>query len=276
MAYRIIADSSSNILTSEDASYKCVPLKIITDEKEYIDDITLDTEAMISDLQQYSDVSKTSCPNVADWKESFGEEDDIFCVTITSNLSGSYNAASLAVQDYLEEHPDKRALVIDTLSTGPENALVIEKLQELTKQNLSFDEIENKIKEYMNKLHLIFSLESLRNLANNGRCSKAVAGLAGILNIRVVGQASEEGTLEITNKVRGTKNALSTIFENMLKNGYNGGNVRIHHCQNESAAKTLAERIKTAFPKASIQIALCAGLCSFYAEAGGLLIGFEG
>ncbi len=275
MTYKIISDSSSDLLELPGAVYESVPLKIITNEKEYVDNSALDVDGMIADLSQYKGTSRTSCPNVGEWKDSFQDSDGVFCVTITSGLSGSYNAASTAVQDYLEEHPDRKGVVLDTLSAGPEIALVIEKLQELIDKKLPFEEIEKTIRSYMEKLHLIFSLESLKNLANNGRCSKAVASLAGILNIRVIGMASEVGTLEITDKVRGTKNALNTIYNNMMQHGYKGGSVRIHHCQNENAAQTLADRIKAAFPNAKIQIKKTTALCSFYAETGGLMVGFE-
>lgn len=275
MTYKIISDSSSDLLELSGAPYESVPLKIITDEKEYVDNTSLNVDEMISDLRQYKGTSRTSCPNVGEWKDSFEDSEGVFCVTITSGLSGSYNAASTAVQEYLEDHPQRKGTVLDSLSTGPESALIIEKLQELIDKKLPFEEIESAIRSYMEKLHLIFSLESLKNLANNGRVSKAVAGIAGILNIRMVGIASEVGTLEITDKVRGTKNALNTIYNNMMKYGYKGGNVRIHHCQNEEAAKTLADRIKAAFPNAKIQIGKTTALCSFYAEAGGLLVGFE-
>ena len=276
MTYKIISDSSSDLLELPGTTpYATVPLKIITDEKEYVDDSSLDVDGMISDLRQYKGTSRTSCPNVADWKESFEDYEGVFCVTITSGLSGSYNSAHSAVIEHLDEHPDRKASVLDTLSTGPESALIIEKLQELRKQNLSFEEIDEAIREYMKRLHLLFSLDSLKNLANNGRVSKAVASISGILGIRVIGKASDIGTLEVTDKSRGTKNALNTLYDNLLKTGYKGGNVRIHHCQNAEAAQTLADRIKEAFPSANIIIRKTTALCSFYAESGGLLIGFE-
>ena len=276
MKYKIVSDSSSDLLTFENCDYLSVPLKIITDEKEYVDDSCLDLDGMITDLANYSGTSRSSCPNMDEWMESFDDADGVFCVTITSGLSGSYNSASMAVAEYLQQNPEKDAVVLDTLSTGPESALIIEKLRELIHENLSFSEIESKVREYMKSTHLIFCLESLKNLANNGRVNKAVAKVAGIIGIRILGKASNEGTLEITNKIRGSEKVLSEIIKNMKSSGYNGGKVRIHHCQNESAAQTLKEKIKAAFPGASILIQRTGALCSFYAESGGLLVGFEG
>jgi len=276
MNFRIIADSSADLLELDSTDFQSVPLKIITSEKEYVDDSSLDVAEMIADLLKYKGTSKTSCPNVGDWKAAFGDSENIFAVTITSNLSGSYNSASLAMQDYLGEHPDRNGYVIDTLSVGPESVLIIEKLRELVADKFNFEEIKNKIIEYKNRTHLAFSLDSLRNLANNGRVSVAVAKISGLLGIRIVGKASDEGTLEVTDKARGADRALSDILRNMLSNGYTGGKVRIHHCQNSSAAEKLTAMIKEKFQKASVFIRETRGLCSFYAEAGGLLVGYEG
>ncbi len=276
MNYKIISDSSSDLLTLDGIPYCSVPLKIHTSEKEYVDDASLDVNGMIADLQKYKGISKSSCPNVGEWKDSFEDYDNIFCVTITSNLSGSYNAASMAVSQHLEEHPEKNGFVIDSLSTGPENVLIIEKLKELINSGLHFDDIKEKIMKYKQNTHLIFCLDSLRNLANNGRVSHAVAKIAGILGIRIVGKASNEGTLEITDKARGADKALAAILRNMIDTGFTGGVVRIHHCQNLASAETLGQMIREKFQNAVIRIQETRALCSFYAESGGLLIGYEG
>ena len=273
---KIISDSSSDLLMLDDGAYACVPLKIITDDKEYVDDSGLNVSNMVEELLKYKGTSKSSCPNSLDWKEAFEDYDCVFCVTITSNLSGSFNAANLALSEYLSEHPEKQGYVVDSLSAGPEVALLIEKLRELVSRELSFEEIVEKIKTYQSKTHLLFALESLRNLANNGRVSNAVAKIAGLLGIRVIGKASAEGTLEIISKAKGEKKAQAEIFKNMMINGYYGGKVRIHHCQNLQAAEAIQEAIKAEYPNASVVITETRGLCSFYAESGGILIGFEG
>lgn len=276
MEYKIISDSSSDLTTLEGVPFQSVPLKIITAEKEYIDNEALDVSGMMKDLQHYKGRSSSSCPNTDDWAAAFEDADNIFCVTITSGLSGSYNCARISSNEYVEENPEKKAFVIDSLSTGPENALIIEKLRDLISEKLKFEEIKDKIIEYKNKTHLIFALESMHNLSNNGRVSPLVAKLAGVLGIRVIGKASYEGTLEITDKTRGLQKTISTIVDNMKKSGFVGGKVRIHHCENPSALEALKSAILTSFPAAKIETAIARGLCSFYAEMGGLLVGFEG
>ena len=276
MNYRIIADSSADLLSVADVDFASVPLKIITDEKEYVDQRGLDVAGMLDDLEAYKGRSSSSCPNAADWIEAFGDAENIFCVTITSGLSGSCNCARMAAAEYTDEHADRKVFVIDTLSVGPEAVLIVERLRELIMSGESFEDIVDEIKEYQKSTHLLFALESLHNLANNGRVSPLVAKVAGVLDIRVVGKASNEGTLEIANKCRGRYRTLVAILDNMAACGYDGGRVRIHHCENEDAAKVLAMEIHKSYPEADIKIRRTRGLCSFYAERGGMLIGYEG
>ena len=275
MKIRIVADSSADLMTTEDKSIVSVPLKIMTDEKEYIDNEELDIKAMTEDLASYKGKSGSACPGVGDWIDAFGDADWVFAITITSNLSGSYNSARVAKETYEGDYPERRVYVIDSLSTGPEMQIIVEKLQELIQDGKNFDEICLSIQAYQKRTFLLFCLKSLTNLANNGRVSPAVAKIAGILGIHVIGRASEEGTLEQKDKVRGERKAIPSILSNMKKMGYKGGKVIIDHCFNENAAKQLKELIRMEFKHADIRIGTTKGLCSFYAEQGGLLIGFE-
>ena len=275
MRIRIVADSSADLRTTKDRSLVSVPLKIMTDEKEYVDDENLSVEAMTEDLATYKGKSGSACPGVGEWLEAFGDAEWIFGITITSNLSGCYNSAMVAKETYESEHPECRVYIIDSLSTGPEMQIIVEKLQEYIDEGKDFDEICEAIETYRKKTFLLFCLKSLTNLANNGRVSPAVAKIAGILGIHVVGRASEEGTLEQKDKVRGEKKAILSLLKNMKEMGYRGGKVIIDHCLNETAALQLKELIKKEFANADIRIGKTGGLCSFYAERGGLLVGFE-
>lgn len=275
MNYKIVADSSADLLSLSDVPFASVPLTIVTTEKQYTDNQDLDVSEMLADLAAYKGKSGSSCPNPEDWLAAFGDADGVFCVPITKNLSGSHNAALLAAKQYTEAHPERRVYVVDTCSTGAEDRLLAEKLRACILEDMVFDDIVSEIEKYQRRTHLIFALESMRNLANNGRVSPIVAKLAGVLGIRVIGKASAEGTLEITNKSRGEKRALADILENMIQNGYTGDKVYIHHCENPNSANALRSLILTAFPEATVLLGTTRGLCSFYAERGGLMIGYE-
>ena len=261
---KIVVDSSANMTIN--AAVSSVPLKIITDEKEYIDDAALNTAAMVWDLQTYSGKSSTACPSPQDWLNAFGDKPYVFCIAITSNLSGSCNAANIAKADYEQEHPDRKVCVIDSLSTAGEMELIAEKIQELMEADLSFDDICEKVKDYQQHTGLLFMLESMQNLANNGRVNKIVAKAAGILGIRAVGKASDVGTLQPLEKCRGEKKAITSLLTQLTTLGYEGGKVRINHCMNENAAQVMKAGILSMYPQADIQIGTTGGLCSFYAE----------
>ena len=275
MDYKIVADSSADILSLDGAVFESVPLKIITDEREFTDDADLDVYGMVEYLKRYRGRSSTSCPNADDWLKAFGNAKHVFCVTITGTLSGSYNAAKIAKDIYEKEHPGRRVFVLNSLTAGPEIALMAEKLRELTAEGLDFDEICRRVEEYTKNTGLLFMLESMKNLANNGRVSPLVARMAGLLGIRVVGKASDKGDLQPLDKCRGEAKALDTIVAHLGELGLKEGKVRICHCFNEKTANMLAMRIRERFGRISVVISRCRGLCSFYAEKGGLLVGFE-
>ncbi len=275
MKIRIVADSSADLVTLEDRSVVSVPLKIRTDNKEYTDDESLDVKEMTDDLAAYRGKSGSACPGVGDWLEAFGDADRVFCITITSNLSGCYNSAMVAKETYESENPDKKVCVIDSLSTGPEMKLIAEKIQELLAAGKEYEEICEAVAEYQKSTYLVFVLKSLTNLANNGRVSPAVAKIAGVLGIHVVGIASEVGTLEQKAKCRGEKKGILTVWKQMKELGYRGGKVRIHHCFNLEAANQLKDMITHEFANADVVIGTTRGLCSFYAEQGGMLVGME-
>lgn len=272
---KIVADSSCDIFTMSNMDFGYAPMKIITDEKEFVDDASLDVNGMVDYLYQYKGKSKSSCPNTSDWLNAFGDADDIFCITITSGLSGSYNSACAAKQIYESENEGKRVHVFDSLSTGPEMVLIIEKIEECVNQGMSYEDICNTVAEYMKKTGLVFMLKSLKNFANNGRVLPVVAKLVGIAGICIIGKASNEGTLEPIHKCRGEKKSLETLVKSLEAEGFRSGKISIGYCQNESAAKQLKELIYAKYKDALIEIHEMKGLCSFYAERGGVLVGFE-
>lgn len=272
---KIVADSSANLLTLRNLDFSSAPLKVITAEKEFVDDAALDLDAMVDYFSQYKGKSKTSCPSTGDWMEAFADADDVFCVAITSGLSGSYNAACIAKQMYEAENPGTRVYVVDSLSAGPELTLITEKLEQMILAGMDFETICRDIETYKQNTGLLFMLESLNNFAANGRVSPAVAKIAGVLGIRIVGKASDQGTLEPTDKCRGEAKSLATILAHLKEHGLSAGKVQIAHCRNEQAAQKLKDMICAEIPGATVSIGENRGLCSYYAEIGGLLVGYE-
>ena len=190
---RIVADSSADILSLAGVEFSSVPMKIITAEREFVDNEELDVPAMVAFFDQYKGRSQSSCPNVSEFLEAFGDADEVFCVTITSGLSGSYRAACVAKETY-EEQEGKRVFVIDTLSAGPEMKLIVEKLADLVQQGLSYEDICETITAYQKQTGLLFMLKSSRILQTTAeyrqQLQKFADWLASILSVRPVPKVS--------------------------------------------------------------------------------------
>lgn len=279
MTWKIIADSGCDYREiadlATDTSFKSVPLTIQVDSEIFVDDANLDIDLMMEKMYATSTASKSACPSPDDYLRSFEGAENIFVVTITGALSGSHNSAQLAKKLFLEEHPTAHIHVIDSLSAGGEVDLIITKLNELIKEGLSFDQVVEAITHYQEKTKLLFVLAKVDNLVKNGRLNKLIGAVVGLLNIRMVGEASETGTLELLQKARGAKKALTAAVDEVLKAGYKGGRIIIAHRNNEKFCQQFTEVIKEKFPAAEISFLTTSGLCSFYAEEGGLLLGYE-
>ena len=272
---KIVADSSADLLQLEGMDFAVAPLKIIADGKEFVDDANLDPTEMVAWFDSYKGKSKTSCPNPQDWIDAFEGYQEVYCVTITSGLSGSYNSAVAAKQMYEAENPGAEVYVLDSLSAGPELVLHLEELARCIREDMPFQKICEHMEAYKKTCGLVFMLGSLKNFAANGRVSPAVAKIAGVLNIRIVGKASDKGTLEPLHKCRGEAKSLAAMLEHMLAEGLRKGKVRIAHCLNAPAAQALKEKILAVAPHVQVTVHKLRGLCSYYAEKGGLLVGFE-
>lgn len=279
MTWKIVADSGCDYREIADlanqTTFESVPLTIQIDNEIFVDNAQLDIDGMMEKMYATSSASKSACPSPDDYLRNFEGAENIFVVTITGSLSGSHNSAQLAKKLFLEEHPTANIHVIDSLSAGGEVDLIVRKLNDLIKEGLSFEQVVEAITHYQKNTKLLFVLAKVDNLVKNGRLSKLIGAVVGLLNIRIVGEASDTGTLELLQKARGAKKALTAAVDEVLKAGYKGGRIIIAHRNNEKFCQQFSEAIKEKFPAADISFLPTSGLCSFYAEEGGLLMGYE-
>ena len=279
MTWKIVADSGCDYREIADlanqTTFESVPLTIQIDNEIFVDNAHLDIDDMMEKMYATSTASKSACPSPDDYLRSFEGAENIFVVTITGSLSGSHNSAQLAKKLFLEENPTANIHVIDSLSAGGEVDLIVRKLNDLIKEGLSFEQVVEAITHYQKNTKLLFVLAKVDNLVKNGRLSKLIGAVVGLLNIRMVGEASDTGTLELLQKARGAKKALTAAVDEVLKAGYKGGRIIIAHRNNEKFCQQFTEAIKEKFPAADISFLPTSGLCSFYAEEGGLLMGYE-
>lgn len=275
MIKRIIADSSVDIFSVPNVEFRSVPLTIYTDEKTFIDDQNLNVDNMLDYLAKYRGRSYTSCPGIDLWLDCYNGADEIYVVLLSSNISGTYNAALTAAELYQESNPNVKIKLFDTLSAGPEVRLLVDKVAECLINGMDFDEVSNCCDKYIKNTRVFFALESFHNFAANGRVNKMVAAAAGIMGIRIMATASVDGKIEIVKKCRGEKGTLNAFLETLNEAGYSGGKCYIAHCKNINLAENFKNNVLLNYPNANIIIYETRGLCSFYAEKGGMLVGFE-
>lgn len=279
MTWKIVADSGCDYRTignlAVDTLFESVSLTIQVGNEIFIDNAQLNIDNMMEKMYTTSSASKSACPSPDDYMKAFNGASNIFVVTITGTLSGSYNSAQVAKRLYLEDHPDVNIHIIDTLSAGGENDLIIKKLNLLIGQGLSYEEVIKEITTYQTKTKLLFVLAKVDNLVKNGRLSKLLGAVVGLLNIRMVGEASQDGKLELLQKARGAKKSLVAAFDELIKAGYAGGQIIIAHRNNPKFCQQFSEMVRKRFPQAVIEVIPTSGLCSFYAEENGLLMGYE-
>ncbi|WP_155997365.1 DegV family protein [Streptococcus ruminantium] len=277
--WKIVVDSGCDYRQlnhlAPDTEFISVPLTIQIGEQAFVDDANLDIDRMMEVMESSSSAAGSACPSPQAYQAAFEGAENIIVVTITGGLSGSFNAARVARDMYVEEHPEANIHLIDSLSAGGEMDLLVDEINRLIGTGMDFYQVVEAITHYRERSKLLFVLAKVDNLVKNGRLSKIVGAVVGLLNIRMVGEASREGTLELLQKARGHKKSVIAAFEEMKKAGYRGGRIVMAHRNNAKFFQQFSELVKATFPTAIIDEVATSGLCSFYAEDGGLLMGYE-
>ena len=278
MKWNIVTDSSCDLfpaaLQNGEVQISSVPFIISVGNRDFVDDETLNTAEMLDAMERCQQASHTSCPSPQGWLEQFGKADFCIAITISSRLSGSMNSAVLAKEMVLERCPTKKIAVLDSHSTGPEIAMCVKKICDLIEAGADFEKVVSEAETFLRDTHIVFALSSFNNLVKNGRMSKIAGFIASKLGMWGIGIGSDEGTISIKGKTRGTAKAIAMLLEDMKERGFRGGKVTISQCHNSDFADKLQNKIKELWQDAKISIIPTRGLCSYYAERGGLIISY--
>lgn len=277
MDYRIIADSSCDVSEEmqKETGVELVPLTIRIEDKEYVDDNTLDIKAFLQDMKNSKNPPKTSCPSIYDFFQRFRDGDNIFVVTLTSKLSGTYNSAMQAKEMALEDFKDKFIHVFDSTSAVVGETLVHLKIHECIKNNLNNYEIIDKVNSYIKEMKTFFLLESLDHLAKSGRVNPLIAKAASVLSIKPI-MGEENGIIRLVDKARGYERAFKRLVDiigeegNRLEEKILG----IAHCNCYQRALKFKELVMEKYSFKDIFIVEMGGLSSTYADQGGIVIAF--
>lgn len=273
----LVSDSSCDLfsgeLNSPCAQLTVVPMCLHVGGQDYPDTPELNIPELLEKLTQHA--SSSACPSPAAFAEAFEQGEETICVTISANLSGTYNAAMAAREMVLAEHPEKKIHIVNSCSTAGAMILLLRKAAALAENGLPFEALCDRLEEYRRSLRTCFTLENFDNLVKNGRMAPIAGALLQTLGIHIVADATPEGTIHIAKKARGEAHTFKSIAQ-LMKDSKDctGSHVIICHCQNPGGAERLAQTIRERLEAASVEIRGCRGLTSFYAMDQGLIVGY--
>ena len=276
MRYKIIGDSCLD-LTKEmrkDPCYSMIPLTLVVGERHFVDDETFDQKEFIKVVKEYPECPKSACPSPEMFKEAYCcEEENVFVITLSAALSGSYNSAVLARSLYEEEHGKKNILVLDSKSASSGQLNIAMYIRELCDQGLEFDEICEKASAYRDRMNTYFVLESLDTLKKNGRLTGLQAFFATKLNIKPV-MGADNGTIIKLDQARGIQKALQRMAEIAVKEAGTTKDKRlvIAHCNAPERAQFMKEKLCSMAEFKEVVITDTCGVSTVYANDGGVIL----
>lgn len=275
MSYRIIGDSCTDLPLElkNNENIKLVPLTIQIEEETIVDDQTFNQIEFLRKMAESKNCPKSSCPSPERFIQEFDGADDIYVITLSSKLSGSYNSAELAKKLYLEEHPNKNIVIFDSLSASVGQTLIAMKIMQLVEEGKQFDEVVSIVTDYRDSMRTKFVLETLDTLRKNGRLNNLTAVICSALNIKPI-MGAEEGTIIKLDQARGVERALQKMIK-FIEDDVIGAKDRIlgiAHCNNFERAIYVKEEILKRIPFAKCFIANTAGIASLYANEGGIIV----
>lgn len=277
MEIKIVADSACDLnqeLRAE-GSIHLVPLSLMLGDRHYIDDET-HIRTFLADMRTSPCSPQTASPSPSEFMQSYEGAENIFVVTLSSNISSTHNNALLAKKMVIEEHGHKFIHVFDSLSASVAETMVCLRIRELAAGNFAYSEIVEKVTQYIHEMKTIFLLDSLTNLMKSGRLNRVKGTLASLLDIKPIMGASGEGTIDLFEKVRGTKKAFRRFVEMIGEQGEKIEDkiLGIAHCNCLDKAVEFKEEVLKRYHFRDIIIVEMGLTTSAYADEGGIIIAF--
>ena len=277
MSYRIVVDSCGEFTEemAKDSHFVHAALNLEIDGNHFVDDETFDRLRFLDLVEKSPNCPKSSCPSPEVYRSAFDcGADHLYAVTLSAELSGSYNSAVLGQNLYLEDHPDAKVHVFNSCSASVGETLLAMKIQECEEAGMEFEEVIKEVEAYQAERQTFFVLESLDHLRKNGRLSAVKAFVASALNIKPVMEGNKQGIIEQAGQARGMQKALRMMVELFVErmNKPEEKTVAIVHCNNEARAQFVKEEIEKRTKVKEIIILPSSGVSTLYAAQGGIIL----
>lgn len=285
MSYRIIADSccdrTERLLKWDNITF--VPLTLQIGDYKIQDDENFNQDDFVKRMIEYKGVAKTACPSPAAWAEAFDcDENDIYAITITDKLSGTYNSAVQGAQLYKDEHPDsnKNIHVFNSLATSGNEILIAEEIKKLADSGMAFDEVVSTIEDFIaNHTELYFCLDSLDVLRKNGRMFAVAASILKKLKLKMIFKAIDGNISYVGQDIAMNRSLIkmaATIAKNLQGTDLSDRHLIVSHVCCEERAKLVADKIKANGANfGEVEIIKMNGLNTTYASNGGIIVSYS-
>ena len=277
MRYKIVIDSCGELLNEwkENEQFESVPLTLMVGAEQIIDDETFDQTSFLKKVADCPECPKSACPSPERYMKAYDcEAEHIYAVTLSAELSGSYNSALLGKNLILEDHPEKKIHVFNSCSASIGQTLIAMKIQECEEAGMSFEEVVAAVDRYIEGQHTFFVLENLDTLRKNGRLSKVKALVASALKIKPVMGSTDDGNICQLDQARGMNRAMIKMVEQVIAKTADSEQktLAISHCNCPARAQVLKEAFEERMKLAKIVVLDTAGVSSTYANDGGVIV----
>lgn len=277
MSYVIVVDSCGE-LTEEmkkDGHFVSAPLTMQLDGCEFVDDETFDQADFLKRVDASPNCPKSACPSPEFYQKAYDAgTDHVYAVTLSAELSGSYNSAQLGMRLFLEEHPDKKAYVFNSRSASIGETLIALKIQECEEAGMAFEEVVDTVEEYIAGQVTWFVLENLDTLRKNGRLSNLKAMVATALKIKPVMVSTPEGNIAQLDQARGINKALIKMVNNIVQTVEHSEKkiLAISHCNCKERALMVRDALLEKLRVKDVFVVDTAGISTMYANDGGIIV----
>lgn len=277
MSYKVVIDSCGELLDEwkQDPRFESVALTLSVDGVNIIDDETFDQADFLKRVAECPECPKSACPSPERYMRAFDcEAEHVYAVTLSAELSGSYNSAVLGKNLLQEDHPDRQIHIFNSKSASVGQTLIAMKIQECEEAGLPFEQVIETVDAYIEQQHTFFVLDNLETLRKNGRLSKVKALVASALKIKPVMGSTEEGAICQLDQARGMNKALVKMAQVIVEKTADSGQktLAISHCNCHERAILLKNALEERMPIKKIVILDTAGVSSMYANDGGVIV----
>ena len=277
MGYKVVMDSCGEMTEQmkDDEHYVSVPLTLEVDGEFIVDDETFNQTEFLAKVDASPTCPRSACPSPETYRQEFDcDAERIYGVTLSAELSGSYNAAMLGRSMFKADNPDKKIHIFNSRAASVAETLIAKMVADCEAMNLGFEKTVQKIEAYIASQRTTFVLENLDTLRKNGRLSLVKAFVASALKIKPVMIATEEGTIDQIDQARGINKALIKLVDAVVEHSVDGANriLGISHCNCPERAQLVKQAILAKMKVKDTIVLDTAGVSSMYANDGGIIV----